>query len=306
MLRKRLLTVLRNAAGSGADGNRRLSTGATTAKGRLEGKVAVITGGASGIGRATAKEFAANGARVVIADMVPAEVGQKVAEEEGDSVSFVRCNVRNETEVAEAVRAAVRMHGAMDIMYNNAGIPGVTSAQSMSVSEMSMDEFDEVMGVNVRGVVAGMKHAARAMIERGTGGCILCTGSITGLIGGVAPLPYSISKFCIPGVVVSAAASLARHSIRVNAISPFAVATPFSLRDLRTFYPALSDDELAEILHSAGELKGPRCTAADVAKAALYLASDDGRYVTGHNLVVDGGFSVIKPFRLPHPSSSAA
>ncbi|XP_057850509.1 zerumbone synthase [Cryptomeria japonica] len=261
---------------------------------RLEGKVALITGAASGIGKATATEFAQNGAKVIIAD-IQDEVGKEAARQLGPTADFIHCDVTQESHVAEAVAYAVSKHGHLDIMYNNAGVPGPIVA---SIADVDLSDLDYVMKINVRGAIIGMKHAARAMVPRKQG-CILCTASIAGLIGGVAPHPYSISKFAIPGLVKSVASELSQHGIRVNCISPYAIATPFALEGLRQLFPQTSEEELAMFLDYCGEMKGVRCEVKDIARAALYLASDDGRYITGHNLVVDGGFSVMKSFRLP-------
>lgn len=282
---------IRSSSGSSSNMIRLSSTQAGS---RLEGKVALITGAASGIGRASAKEFIQNGAKVMIAD-IQDELGMEAARELGPNSDFIHCDVKQEEQVEEAVNYTVSKHGQLDIMYNNAGISGPLVS---NIAEMDMKDFDNVMNINVRGMVLGMKHAARVMVPRKRG-CILCTASITGLIGGVAPHPYSISKFAIPGLVKSVASELSKHGIRVNCISPYAIATPFATEGLEQLYPECSLEEIAMFLDYSGELKGVRCEVKDIAMAALYLASEDGRYVTGHNLVVDGGFSVIKEFKLP-------
>lgn len=266
----------------------------TQAGSRLEGKVALITGAASGIGRASAKEFIRNGAKVIIAD-IQDELGMDATRDLGPNSDFIHCDVKQEEQVEEAVNYTVSKHGQLDIMYNNAGISGPLVS---NIAEIDMKDFDNVMNINVRGMVLGMKHAARVMVPRKQG-CILCTASITGLIGGVAPHPYSISKFAIPGLVKSVASELCKHGIRVNCISPYAIATPFATEGIEQLYPESSIEEIAMFLDYSGELKGVRCEVKDIARAALYLASEDGRYITGHNLVVDGGFSVIKQFKLP-------
>ncbi|KAH9329232.1 hypothetical protein KI387_001340, partial [Taxus chinensis] len=296
MFRRQFLSRLCNAvAGTGHESIRFSSSEAGK---RLEGKVALITGASSGIGKATATEFVRHGAKVVVAD-VNDELGKAAAGQLGSSADFVHCDVRQESQVSDAVDYTVSKHGQLDIMYSNAGVPGPIVA---GIADVDMADFDHVMNINVRGAFLGMKHAARAMVPRKQG-CILCTASIAGLIGGVAPHPYAISKFAIPGLVKSVASELTRHGIRVNCISPYAIATPFALEGLRELYPGRSDDDLATYLDQCGELKvtGVRCEVKDIAKAALYLASEDGRYITGHNLVVDGGFSVIKQFLMPTP-----
>ncbi|CAN1855765.1 Secoisolariciresinol dehydrogenase (Fragment) [Linum perenne] len=249
---------------------------------KLEGKVAVITGGASGIGKVTASKFITNGAKVIIAD-INKDLGFETATQLGPNATFVLCDVANESDVADAVDLAVSRHGCLDIMYNNAGIACRTPP---SIVDLDLDAFDKVMSINVKGVMAGVKHAARVMIPRKNGGSILCTGSVTGIMGGMAQHTYSISKAAVISIVKSAASELCQHGVRVNGISPFVV--PTGLRE-----------RLLEMVHGLGCLKGGRCEPSDVANAALFLASDDAKYVTGHNLVVDGGFTSFKSLALP-------
>uniref|UniRef100_A0A1J3ICA4 Short-chain dehydrogenase reductase 2a n=1 Tax=Noccaea caerulescens TaxID=107243 RepID=A0A1J3ICA4_NOCCA len=274
--------------------------GCTCTSKKLEGKVALITGGASGLGKATAGEFLQHGARVVIADF-DAESGIKAAKELGSAAEFVRCDVTVEADVAGAVEMTVAKHGKLDVMYNNAGIVGPMSPPS--ISELDMTEFEKVMRINVTAVVSGIKHAAKVMIRAGSG-CILCTSSIAGVIGGLAPHSYTISKFTIPGIVKSAASELCEHGVRINCISPGTVATPLTLRYLKNVFPTVTEEKLRETVKGMGELKGAECEEADVAKAAMYLASDDGKYVSGHNLIVDGGMTAFKIAGFPFPSDS--
>ena len=166
--------------------------------------------------------------------------------------------------------------------------------------DLDLDIFDHVMSINVRGIMVGMKYASRVMIPQGRG-CILCTASVTGMMGGLAQHTYSVSKSAVIGIVKSASAELSRHGIRVNCISPFGIPTPFVMDELRMMYPGVTDEVLVKMLHATGELKGANCDESDVANAALYLASDDAKYVTGHNLVVDGGYTSFKHLRLPSP-----
>ncbi|KAL1210078.1 Short-chain dehydrogenase reductase 2a [Cardamine amara subsp. amara] len=271
----------------------------STSSRKLEGKVAVITGGASGLGKATAEEFVSQGAQVIILD-IDEEAGPMVAAELGSAAHFIRCDVTVEEQVAKAVETAVSRHGRLDVMLNSAGMS--CSISPPSIADIDMDTYDKVMRLNVRGTVLGIKHAARAMIPAGSGS-ILCLSSISGLMGGLGPHSYSISKFTIPGVVKTVASELCKHGLRINCISPAGIPTPLTLRMFREAFAGHSvpDEQLMAIVNAAGELKGEKCEESDVAKAALYLASDDAKFVTGHNLVVDGGFTCFKSLNLPSP-----
>ncbi|CAA0828155.1 NAD(P)-binding Rossmann-fold superfamily protein [Striga hermonthica] len=263
---------------------------------KLEGKVALITGAASGIGRETAAKFINHGAKVVLAD-IQSGPGHEAARLLGPNASFIQCDVTNEPDVSRAVDFSVSTHGQLDIMYNNAGVACRTPP---SITELDLDSFDRVMSINVRGVLAGVKHAARVMIPRGRG-VILCTGSVTGVIGGLAQHAYSVSKSGVIGIVRSAAAELSGHGIRVNCISPMAIPTDFAMDELMGYYPGVDRERLVRMVRELSSLKGEYCEVGDVANAATYLASDDAKFVSGHNLVVDGGFTSFKRLQLPGP-----
>ncbi|XP_015891654.3 secoisolariciresinol dehydrogenase isoform X2 [Ziziphus jujuba] len=256
---------------------------------RLEGKVALITGAATGIGKATASKFISNGAKVVIAD-IQHELGQNTVKELGPNATFIACDVTKETDISNAIDFTISEHRQLDIMYNNAGVPCKTPP---SIVDLDLEVFDRIIDINVRGVIAGMKHASRVMIPRRTGS-ILCTASVTGLMGGLAQHTYSVSKSAVIGIVKSVASELCKYGIRVNCISPFAIPTAFVMEDMNRFFPGVGDEQIMEMVHGFGVLEGTKCEPNDIANAALYLASDDAKYVSGHNLVVDGGFTSFK------------
>ncbi|GFQ01114.1 short-chain dehydrogenase reductase 2a, partial [Phtheirospermum japonicum] len=249
---------------------------------RLEGKVALITGGASGLGKTTAQIFIQHGARVVIAD-INTQLGPQASRELGPQAQFVPCDVASEAQIEEAVNLTVARHGKLDIMFNNAGIAG--SPVPPTIDNLDLQEFDRVMHINVRGVMAGIKHAARVMIPAGSGS-ILCTASISGLMGGLGPHPYTASE-------------LNKHGVRINCISPSPIATPLVVDQFAQLIPGATRDMIVGIINGLGELKGATCEEEDVGNAALYLASDDAKYVSGHNLVVDGGFTCFKNLQFP-------
>lgn len=257
---------------------------------RLEGKVAIITGAASGIGEATARLFAESGAQVVIAD-IQDELGHRVTTSIGlNHASYIHCDVSDELQVKAAIDWTLAKFGRLDIMFSNAGIGG--SRAHPSILDMDMTHLDTILTVNVRGMAAAIKHAGRAMVGRGTRGSIICTASVASVLGGVALHDYTMSKHAIVGLVRSAASELGRHGIRVNCISPFAVATPM-------LYGAFEEmgggalGSLEEIISSLSNLKGVVLKAGHVADAALFLAAEDSAFVSGHNLLVDGGFAVV-------------
>jgi NAD(P)-dependent dehydrogenase (short-subunit alcohol dehydrogenase family) len=248
--------------------------------GRLDGKVAVITGGASGIGAGTVRRFVEEGARVVIADLQH-EAGHALATELGAVTKFVRTDVTVEDDIAAAVATAVREFGRLDCMFNNAGIVGAIG----SITETPVEAWDLSMSILLRGVFLGMKHAGKVMVSQGSG-VILSTASTAGVLGGLGPHAYSAAKHGVIGLTKSAASELAHHGVRVNAIAPGNTVTAMTAAVITGDH---TDIENATKHIAAGSPLGIPGLPIDIANAALYLASDESRYITGHTLVVDAG-----------------
>ncbi|CAJ1874005.1 unnamed protein product [Sphenostylis stenocarpa] len=253
-------------------------------KQRLQGKVAIVTGGATGIGAETVRIFLENGASVVMAD-VKDELGHSFAASfSSEKVSYRHCDVRNEKHVEETVAFAVEKYGSLDIMFSNAGIAGPLS----SILAFDLNKFDNTIAVNLRGAAAFIKHAARVMVARKTRGSIICTASVAGSFGGCAGHDYTASKHGLIGLVRSTCSELGGYGIRVNSISPYAVATPLTCEALD-----MEDGEVEAAGHALANLHGITLKGCHIAEVALFLASEESAYISGHNLVVDGGFSVV-------------
>ncbi|XP_077219205.1 short-chain dehydrogenase reductase 3b-like [Tasmannia lanceolata] len=254
-------------------------------KQRLEGKVAIITGAASGIGEAAARLFVENGAFVLIAD-IQDELGQEVVASIGLQKSCYRhCDVRDEKQVQETVDYALEKYGHLDIMFSNAGIIGPLGG----ILDLDMGEFDNTIDINMRGAVIAIKHAGRAMLARQVRGSIICNASVTGCVAGAGPHAYTISKHALVGLVRTASCEFGKHGIRVNCISPFALATPMAES------ANIDKTELEAMCCAVSNLKGIVLRPRHLADAALFLASDESSFVSGHNLTVDGGFTVVNP-----------
>jgi NAD(P)-dependent dehydrogenase (short-subunit alcohol dehydrogenase family) len=249
---------------------------------RLDGRVAVVTGGSSGIGAGTVRRFVAEGCRVVIAD-VQREAGELLAKELGDRAYFQPCDVTREEDIAAVVDEAVARFGRLDVMFNNAGIIGATGPIARSVTA----DVDLTLAVILRGTFLGMKHAARVM-EPNHAGVILSTSSPAGLIGGMGAHAYSAAKAGIIGLTQSVAAELRPKGIRVNAIVPGAVVSAMTA-DIVVNDPG-DLDGATEALQATALMSRPGLPQ-DIAAAALYLASDDAAFVTGSTLTVDGGLT---------------
>jgi NAD(P)-dependent dehydrogenase (short-subunit alcohol dehydrogenase family) len=250
---------------------------------RLEGKVAAITGASSGFGRAAARRFVEEGARVVLGD-IQEDAGQAVADELGDGAVFVRCDVTSEDDVANLVDSAVSSFGQLDVMYNNAGVVGAVGPISTTPAE----EWQLTLNIHLNGSFYGCKHAARVMMARETGS-IINMASTAGLLGGQGPHAYAVCKHGLIGLTKNVAAELGGYGIRVNAIAPAGMAT--AMVASLAGYPNDIEATKAQ-LAKASPLKGRPGVAEDVANAALWLASDESGYTSGHTLTTDAGVSI--------------
>src|SRR5262245_23373559 len=248
--------------------------------GRLEGKIAVITGAASGIGRATAQRFVEEGARVVVAD-IQVEAGRTTADELGDAARFIATDVTDEEQVAAAVALAGETWGRLDCMFNNAGIIGAVGP----LVDTTAEAWHRTMDVLLTSAFFGTKHAARAMIPARSG-VILSTSSVAGVVAGLGPHAYTVAKTGIVALTRTAACELAPHGIRANAIAPGTIPSAMTAAAITGDHTNIE----AAIEHArASNPLGLAPDPVDIANAALYLASDEARLVTGHLLVVDAG-----------------
>uniref|UniRef100_A0A2N9ICY1 Tropinone reductase-like 1 n=1 Tax=Fagus sylvatica TaxID=28930 RepID=A0A2N9ICY1_FAGSY len=232
---------------------------------RLDGKVAIITGGAGGIGSSTVHLFHEHGAKVVIAD-IQDNLGQAIADKLGENVSYIHCDVTNEDEISQA--------------------------PSARILDTKKSDLERVLSVNLVGSFLGAKHAARVMVPQRKG-CILFTSSAATAISGLSSHAYTASKCGMLGVARNLAAELGQYGIRVNCVSPYAVMTGSGMSTEGVSEADATKLEAA--LSEVGNLKGQILKVEDVARAALYLASDEANYVSGLNLLVDGGYSVVNP-----------
>jgi len=254
--------------------------------GRLEGKVALITGCGSGIGRACARRFASEGASIAGVDLAgPEAAAWREATAGAPRASFHRGDVRQEAEVAAAVRAALAEHGRIDVLVNAAGVASFGAAH-----ELAVEEWDRVLEVNLRGSYLVSKHVLPAMMERRSGS-IIHLASVEGLDGMNSQVAYNASKGGVVLMTKNMALDYARHGIRVNCLCPGFIETPMT-------DPVQELPELAEQmrrLHAMERFGRPE----EVAAAALFLASEDASFVTGHPLVVDGGWMAGRRVEIP-------
>jgi NAD(P)-dependent dehydrogenase (short-subunit alcohol dehydrogenase family) len=257
--------------------------GATGEAGAAGPQVAVITGGASGIGRATVLRFLSAGARVVFGDL-NTENAARLLEEAGDPsrVRFARTDVCAEDQVAALVATAVAEFGRVDVMFNNAGVGGAFGP----VTQIDADDWDRTFAVISRGAFLGTKHAARAMIAQGGGGSIISNASVAGLGGGGGPAAYSAAKAAVINFTANAAVELAAHRIRVNAICPGLVNTPLVMgNDQAAIREAMAT------FQPWPDLGQPD----DIAGLVLFLAGPDSAFITGAAIRADGGMTAWGP-----------
>ncbi|RJO69983.1 SDR family oxidoreductase [Nocardia panacis] len=247
--------------------------------GRLTGKVALISGAARGMGAAHARAMVAEGARVILGDVLDAE-GAAVAAELGDAASYVPLDVRDPAQWQAAADAAVERFGGLNILVNNAGI-----ANGDLLVDFALSEWQRIIDINLTGTFLGMQAAGRAMIAAGAGGSIINISSVEGLRGSAGLHGYTATKFAVRGLTKSTALELAQYRIRVNSVHPGLITTP-----------------MTEAIPAA-MLQIPLGRAADpseVSALVVYLASDESSYSTGAEFVVDGGLTV----GIPHTASS--
>jgi NAD(P)-dependent dehydrogenase (short-subunit alcohol dehydrogenase family) len=254
--------------------------------GALDGKVAIVTGGTSGIGERIVELFVEEGARVVVAARREQE---GAALEDRLGVRFIRTDVASEADVKAMVDHAMKSFGRVDCLVNNAGIP----SPMVSISEIDVPTIDRLMAVNVRGVLLGIKHVAPVMIAQ-MAGSIVSISSMAGLRGGVSGHIYSATKGAVLALTRSAGAELGEEGIRVNSISPGAIVTGIFAKNAGV--EGAKADKLSDMLKVGFAALQPIPRAGlpdDIARAAVYLASDGSSFVNGQDIVVDGGHSSV-------------
>jgi NAD(P)-dependent dehydrogenase (short-subunit alcohol dehydrogenase family) len=256
---------------------------------KLTDKVAIITGGTSGIGLASVELFVAEGAKVVVGD-IQDDLGAALEKKYEGNVLYVRTDVTDDAAVEALVAAAVDKFGKLDVIFNNAGAAGDPAA----MVDLTAEGFDKTLGLLTRSVASGHKHAARQFQKQGTGGSIISTASAAAIQGGWSSAGYTIAKHAVVGVVHQATAELAPLGIRSNAIAPGIIMTPIMARSFGI--PVEQSDDFVELLSERlaesqpiGRVGRPE----DIAEAAVFLASDSSSFVAGTTLTVDGGATVV-------------
>jgi NAD(P)-dependent dehydrogenase (short-subunit alcohol dehydrogenase family) len=246
--------------------------------GRLKDKVALITGGASGIGRATSLRFAREGAHVVVVD-VAIEGGSETVRQiaaSGGAATFVKADVAISSEVRGFIEATVTAHGRLDVLFNNAGVEGPAA----KIADYDEDDWARVVAVDLTAVFLAMKHAIPHMVRQG-GGTIISTASVAGLVGFPGSAAYAAAKAGVINLTRLAAVEYARHNVRVNCICPGIIDTPMAGRVLGG-----QRDEKLNRLQPVGRFGRPE----DIASAALFLASDESSFANGAPFIIDGGY----------------
>jgi NAD(P)-dependent dehydrogenase (short-subunit alcohol dehydrogenase family) len=246
----------------------------------LEGKVGLVTGGTSGIGRDTAVLFAKAGAKVVVAgrrELEGNETIELVRAAGGDGL-FVRADVSKASEVDALIEEAVERFGRLDIAFNNAGIEGVWTP----IIRQSEEDWDRAIGTNLKGVWLCLKYEIRQMLKQGGSGAIVNMASIAGLVGFAGAAAYTASKHGVIGLTKAAALENARCGIRINAVCPAAIETPMSER----IFGAPAVHKYVVSCHPLGRFG----TSAEIAEAVVWMCSDRASFMTGQSLVLDGGF----------------
>ncbi len=251
---------------------------------RLSGKVIIVTGGGSGMGRIASTMFAAEGAKVVVADSV--EAGgletERLVRASGGEATFVRADISSEPDAKAMVDCAIEGYGRVDVLYNNAGI---MPEEDHSVLDTPVEAWDRVMAVNVRGIFLGCKHAIPRMLEQGSGS-VINIASFVALVGCSVPQDaYTASKGAVLALTRSLAVQFAGRGVRTNAISPGPVETPLLMDWLLA-------DEAAKQLRLARNPSGRFGKPEEIVNVAIYLASDESRWTNGANFVIDGGITV--------------
>lgn len=252
--------------------------------GRLDNKVAVITGGAQGIGKAAAAMFAKEGADVLIVDLSEALLQKAVADIGSNRVSYCVGDVTQPKDNEQMIEVASERYGGVDILLANAGIEGAVAP----ITDYDIDRFDQVMGVNIRGPWLGLQASIPAMVKRG-GGSVVITSSVAGLEGTPGIVPYGVSKHAVIGLARGAAKELADRNIRVNTVNPSPVETQMMRRLESGMNPAAAEETRVALAQRIP--LGRYAEADDIAKVMLFLASDDASFITGSVYAADGGYS---------------
>ena len=249
--------------------------------GKLEGKAALVTGAAAGIGRATALAFAREGAKVVVADVVVqgGEETVRMIKEKGGEAIFVKCDVSKATEVEALINKTVETYGRLDYAHNNAGIDG----ELAPTAECTEKNWDRVTGINLKGVWLGMKYEIPQMLKQGKG-AIVNTASIAGLVGIRAMPAYVAAKWGVNGLTKTAALDYAKAGIRVNSVCPGAIHTDM-VDHLREVNPEMIEAIIAS--EPIGRIGEPK----EIADAVVWLCSDAASFITGNNMAIDGAYT---------------